>query len=75
MRDASHCIHTDDLKDNLIAKVNYGDADVKGVTDVRTDRLKEGDWVVVVYDNKCYPGQVTKVVEDESVKVNVIVFA
>ena len=34
--------------------------------------MKKGDWVVVSYDEKCYPGKVTQVGDGGSVKVSVM---
>ena len=69
-------LYTDDLKDCLVAAVKYcddNDEEVECVADVEIEGMKEGDWVVVVvYNSKCYPGQVTKVASDESLKVNVM---
>ena len=64
-------LKTDDLKDCLVAAVQHcgDDKEVECVADVE---MKERDWVVVVYDGKWYPGQLTKVTCDESMKMNVM---
>ena len=77
-------LFVDNAKDNVVANINYFDCesemDVDDQDDVEAcdvddeDGIEEvvvGDWVVVNYDAKMYPGKVTKVVEG-SMKVNVM---
>ena len=49
------------LKDNLVATVKYGEDETDYV-----DHVKEGEWIVI-YESKCYPGQVTEIGENVNV--------
>ena len=56
-----------------MATVKYGECDSESEdAGLERESLKEGDWVAVVYDSKCYPGQVTKIGMNASMRVNVM---
>ena len=66
-------LFTDDLNEDVLTTVNYGEceSEEESEKDVDSECLK-GDWVAVIYDDKYYPGQVTQVAKNGSMKVNVM---
>ena len=64
-KDDKEKLFTDNLTENVVATVRYGESETESEEesekDVQSECMKKGDWVAVTYDGKCYPGQLTQI--------------